>query len=177
MKPRIPKAPSPAAGAGRAVTRRRPVAKTQSKSQSKTQSKTQSKAETATASLKRELREAREQQEATAEVLNLIAASPGDLGAVFQAILERARRLCEARFGILYRYDGACTPAALVNAPARYAAFVKKRGRFLPQRGNALDRALRGKKIVHTVDQAKERVPTPSARLAGARSQIIVPML
>jgi GAF domain-containing protein len=125
-----------------------------------------------------DLSESLEQQTATAEVLKVISSSPGALEPVFQAMLENAVHLCEAKFGVVYRYDGeACYLAGVVNAPTEYEKFVKARGRFMPQAGNALDRALKTKQLVHTIDQATEPVPTPSYKLAAARSQILVPML
>src|SRR5262245_38155184 len=124
-----------------------------------------------------ELRESLQQQTATSEVLGVISRSPGDLEPTFNAILENALRICEAKFGMLLRYsDGAFVAQAMVGAPpALVDALLRKP--FTPPPGIPLDRMLRTKKVVHTLDAAAEENKPLSARLAGARSHIVVPML
>jgi class 3 adenylate cyclase/putative methionine-R-sulfoxide reductase with GAF domain len=125
-----------------------------------------------------ETQEALERQTATAEILKIISASPGELEPVFQAMLANAVRLCEAGFGVLYRYeDGAFEPAAMLNAPKPYSDFVWSRGRFLPQSGNTLDRLLKTRQVIEIVDELAEPFPTPAGKLGGARSLVAVPML
>jgi predicted component of type VI protein secretion system len=93
--------------------------------------------------LTRELKEAREQQTATAEVLQVIKSSPGHVEPVFAAMLEKASQLCEAAFGILWLRDGEqFQAAALHGAPAAYAEIARKPVRPLPT--NPLGRMLRG---------------------------------
>jgi signal transduction histidine kinase len=125
-----------------------------------------------------ELRESLEQQTATSEVLQVISSSPGELAPVFQAMLANATRICEANFGIMYRYDnGQFHLAALLNAPPVLAEYVRDRGPFLPPPGTPLDRLFRTKEVTYTADETVESNPGAPARLGGARSLVGVPML
>src|SRR6478752_4937410 len=127
--------------------------------------------------LKRELDEALEQQTATSEVLRVISSSPGELEPVFQTILSNATRLCEAKFGTLYRYDGGTFyPVTFHKVPPSFADFLRQRGSFVPPPGTPLDRLLRTRDVVRTADDSAEETPSPSALLAGAKSHMAVPM-
>src|SRR6516165_10325576 len=134
--------------------------------------------------LARELAEAREQQTATSEVLRVISSSPGQLGPVFQVILENATRICEARFGILNLFDGeAFRNVALYNVPPAYLeANLHDVIRPYPQSG--LGRVIRTKQVVHIEDVTRGegyRTGDPAviavADLGGARTFMIVPMI
>jgi GAF domain-containing protein len=126
----------------------------------------------------RELSEALEQQTATSEVLQVISSSPGELEPVFQAILEKATRICDAKFGMLFRFDGkAFHFAAEVGTPLELAEFQRRRGPFQPQAGGLLHRVMLTKQVGHTADEAAQAVPMPSAKLGGARSLVGVPMV
>ena len=125
-----------------------------------------------------DLTESLEQQTATSDVLSIISSSPGELGPVFETILANAVRICDAKFGSLYRYDNETfDPVALFGAPPALATFVQRRGSFQPPAGSNLDRMLRTKDVVRIADNSAERAPGASARFGGARSLIAVPML
>jgi GAF domain-containing protein len=125
-----------------------------------------------------DLSESLEQQTATAEVLRVISSSPGELELVFQAMLENAVRICDAKFGTLFRYDnGAFAPAAQFGVPAALVEFHRQRGSFQPAAGTNLHRMWLTKDVVRVADDSAEPVPSPAVEFAGARSLINVPML
>jgi two-component system, NtrC family, sensor kinase len=129
------------------------------------------------ARLLNELRESLQQQTATADVLKVISSSPGDLGPVFAAMLANAVRICEANFGVLFRSQGVeFYPAAWAGVPPQYEEFLRRRGQFRPTDGAPLDRLLKTRQLVFTVDELAERQPGPAAEFGGARSLIAVPM-
>ena len=125
-----------------------------------------------------DLTESLEQQTATSEVLKVISGSPGALEPIFEAMLENAVRICDAKFGALFRSDGAGFHlAAEVGTPPEYAQFHSRRGPFKPMPGSQGDRVLRSKQVIHTADYAAEVPSSPAVTLGGARSTVTVPML
>jgi signal transduction histidine kinase len=136
-------------------------------------------ADTKIALLERERDEALEQQKATAEVLRVISASPGDLEPVFDAILENATRICEAKFGVLQLSDSdGFRAVALHDVPPAYAEAMQRDPVFRPIAGHPLDRLANSKEVVHIPDvRAEQRMRGRMIALAGARTLLLVPML
>jgi signal transduction histidine kinase/HAMP domain-containing protein/putative methionine-R-sulfoxide reductase with GAF domain len=125
-----------------------------------------------------ELRQSLEQQTATADVLRVISSSPGDLQPVFSAMLENATRICEAKFGLLFRFDGeAFTSVAEVGTPPGLTEFLKRRGSFQPISGGPLAHVMLTKRVGYTADYAADTPSSPAVKLGGARSTVDVPML
>jgi len=132
-----------------------------------------------------DLSEALEQQTATSEVLGVISGSPGDLKPVFQAMLENATRICNAKFANLLLFDGRVfRMAAMHGASAEWADFRTRNPEVPPTGKNPLGRVLQTKKFLHIVDTLKdpgylEREPSfvPMVEIAGARTVLSMPMI
>jgi GAF domain-containing protein len=133
----------------------------------------------------RELSEALEQQTATSEALQVISTSPGELEPVFQTMLANAVRICEAKFGSLYLYDGdRFHVGALHNAPAAWAEFRRHEPVFQPPPGTGLAQMVATKRTFHTLDMTLEKgyvdrnpIIVSSVELGGFRTVLAVPML
>jgi GAF domain-containing protein len=125
-----------------------------------------------------DLSEALDQQTATSDVLQVTSSSPGDLEPVFTTMLEKAVRLCDAKFGTLYLPDdGRLRLVAAYDVPEFFAA---RRGvAFDPAPGGGLDEALRAKRPVQIPDLAATksyiersgRIGWHSHRLGRANAQ------
>ena len=132
-----------------------------------------------------ELRESLQQQTATSEVLGVISCSPGELEPVFQAMLENATRLCEAKFGTINFHDGdQFRIVAEYNVPAAFTSTRLRQGPFRPHPSSGHAHVVRTKQVVHIEDLTatppyREGDPavTAIADLGGARTIVLVPML
>src|SRR5215472_13027845 len=132
----------------------------------------------------RDLTESLERQTATSEVLQVISSSPGELEPTFQAMLENAVRLCEASFGMLFRFeDGAWRAVAMLGVPPAFAEFWQ-RGPQRPGPRTGLGRIAATRQTVHFVDVTTEPdyvegepVFLAAIKLGGFRTAVGVPML
>ena len=131
-----------------------------------------------------EQREALERQTAIAEILQVINESPGKLEPVFDAILEKSMRLCDAAFGMFNARDGTSFRTVVMRGvPAPFAAFRAKHPP-IPGPGTPFGRAVDTRRPVHVVDWLEEpayKAGTAAGRaiadLGGARTVLNVPLV
>ena len=135
------------------------------------------------ARLTRELDEASQQQAATAEILQIISGSPGDLQPAFGKMLAHAARICDAKYGNVFRLDGDTlhlvawhnTPAALIEARRRVRLNPKLPfGRMVATKA-AVQVADIMAEEAYTV-QRDPRLVAP-VEIGGARTVLVVPLL
>jgi hypothetical protein len=123
------------------------------------------------ADLRHELAECRAERDdalaretATAEVLGVINSSPGELAPVFEAMLERATRLCEATYGHLFTYDGELLRPVAVHGESGFADWLRQQGP-VTLTGGPITRALRGEWVVSIADTEAEEAYRSVPRL------------
>src|SRR5262249_36623025 len=130
-----------------------------------------------------ETREALEQQTATAEVLGVINSSPGDLAPVFDAMLEKATRLCQGTQSVLWTVEsGNVRCAAMFGVWPEYAAFVRRVVTSGPT--TPMGRILEGERIVEVLDLMEDEgyrvgdlVPRAAVEIGGFRSMVFVALI
>jgi signal transduction histidine kinase len=135
------------------------------------------------------LAEALEQQTATSEVLQVISSSPGELEPVFQAMLANATRLCEAKFGLLYRIEGnSARIISKLGIPQAFAEYLK-RGPHRPPLNRVspltpIGRVIQYRRLVHLADYRTDQsyldrdpITVAAIELAGIRTLLVVPMI
>src|SRR5215813_11165672 len=129
-----------------------------------------------------ETREALEQQTATAEVLRVINSSPGDLAPVFDAMLEKASRLCDAPFGVLRTWDGERFHLGAVHGVPPFSDWIQQEGPVRPGSDDPLGRIKKGEGVVHFADAPDYPGYVSSSgfrkmvEVSGMRSGIAVPL-
>ena len=132
-----------------------------------------------------DLTEALEQQTATSEVLQVISSSFGDLEPVFATMLENAVRICDAKFGNIYRWDGEVLHLlASHNTPPAFAE-TRKRSPLRPPPETPVGRMLAHKAAFHSADMAahpgyidrSDPGSIAAVELGGVRTILAVPML
>jgi GAF domain-containing protein len=117
-----------------------------------------------------ETRDALDQQTATAEVLQVINSSPGELGPVFDAMLERAMHLCGVSFGAFGTYRDGHFHIVAVRGPAKMEDWANSVGPIAPEPGSAMQRLVQGEDVVQVVDLAN----ADNYRLGGPARRTIV---
>jgi two-component system, NtrC family, sensor kinase len=135
--------------------------------------------------LKRERDEALEREKATANVLRVISSSPGDLGPIFEAMLENASRICEAQSAVLWLSErNGLRQVANLGVPVA-AVNVRMGDPFVkPHPDIPLGRVVQTKKTLHITDLKKDKsyteriYPVPIlVDQGGARTILNVPMV
>jgi two-component system, NtrC family, sensor kinase len=127
--------------------------------------------------LSRELQEALQRQTATAEVLQVINSSPGDLTAVFETILEKAHNLCGVSHGSLQLYDGGKFRAVAAHGIAEAFADRLRQG-FVPGPNHPSQQLLQGGRFAQLPDCAEINDPVVRAafELGGLRTVLLIPL-
>ncbi|MGE5200966.1 MAG: GAF domain-containing protein, partial [Acidobacteriota bacterium] len=125
--------------------------------------------------------EALAREAAIAELMQVINASPGDLAPVFDAMLEKAMRMCDVAYGHILVYDGEFFRVVAIRGEPSFAEWAGKLGAVRPSFSMTYQRLLSGEDIVHTADVGATdayREGNPTARalfdIGGCRTLMTI---
>src|SRR5256885_2984819 len=120
------------------------------------------------AETRKALAEALEQQTATSEVLRVISSSPGELEPVFEAMLANATRICEAKFGNLFLFEGEAFRKVAMHSTSSAYTEMWRQEPVLALRDHPhvpLARLAESKQVIHIADPREQRADIqPAAR-------------
>jgi GAF domain-containing protein len=131
----------------------------------------------------RELSESLEQQTATSEVLKVISRSPGELEPVFNAMLENATRLCQARYGTMWLREGDAFRAASLHGPLppAFTDLLRSGTLFRASADTPTGRVAQTRQPVQVSDlreiHSRDPITVAAVEVAGIRTMFAVPML
>ena len=123
--------------------------------------------------------ESLEQQTATSEILRVIARSPTDVQPVFDAIVASAVRLCEARYGAVFSFDGELVRhVAHHNFSEAWLDYLRTEYPMRPTRTRISGRAILSGSVVQIADVALDPdYGSPQAARIVFRSLLAVPIV
>jgi GAF domain-containing protein/CheY-like chemotaxis protein len=125
-----------------------------------------------------DLTEALEQQTATANILRVISSSPTDVQPVFNTIVQNAVQLCNARFGVLHRFDGEQLHLAAHDVTAEVLEVLRCAYPMRPSRSQISGRAILTRAVAEIRDVREDPEYQQDMAAAGDwRSLLAVPML
>jgi GAF domain-containing protein len=130
-----------------------------------------------------DLSESLEQQTATSEVLKVISSSPGELQPVFNAMLDNATRLCEARYGTMWLREGDAFRAASLHGPLppAFTDLLRSGTLFRASSDTPTGRVAQTRQPVQVFDlreiHARDPITVAAVEVAGIRTMFAVPML
>ena len=133
---------------------------------------------------KRELQESLEYQTATSDVLQVISSSPGQLQPVYNAMLAKALRHCDAKFGGLFEYEhGAFKGVAGIGIPDELVVAAEADASRVSAHSD-LRTLITRRKPIHSPDLrqnasylAGDPFIVGAVERGGARAALLVPML
>jgi DNA-binding CsgD family transcriptional regulator/GAF domain-containing protein len=150
------------------------------------QPRSQSELNSVISELALSLEEAISREKALSEVLRIISAAQGDVGAVMPSILNYALELCDAEFGILfeYRQNNLFFASHTLGISAEFKSWLDDQDEFTASPATGLGRMNAQRDLINIIDVKSEdvfRTDDPlryaTAVLGGARSFVAIPML